>query len=444
MKKEVSVQGERDKFKSRFGFIMACVGSSVGMGNIWLFPYRTGQFGGFAFMVPFLICVVALGFCGVIGEMAFGRAMKTGPIGAFKKACQRRGLSFGGWLGVIPVLGALGIAIGYAVVIGWVIRFLFGAISGSMLSAPDKGAYFGEIAGAFGSVGWHIIAIIITFAIMSAGIASGIERLNKILMPLFFGLFIILAIFVSTIDGVGAGYEFLFKPDWSAIGNPKAWMYALGQAFFSLSLAGSGTIVYGSYLDKKTDVVFSAAMVAIFDLIAAMLAVLVILPAVFAFGADPTAGPPLIFIVLPDIFAKMPAGQLFAVVFFLAVFFAGITSLVNLFEAPIETLQERYGLNRRLSCALILAVGLVIGLFIEDGNIIGTWMDFFSIYMIPLGALIAGILFYWVCGKGFATEQIQFGHPKKISHFYENLGKYGYCGITLLVILLGSLFGGIS
>ena len=433
----------RDVFRSRFGFIMACIGSAVGMGNIWLFPYRVGEFGGFAFLVPFFIFEVALGFCGVMGEMAFGRAMRTGSAGAFKKALERRGKKHGEVLGIIPLLGSIGIAIGYTVIIGWLLRFLVGSLSGAIFE-QEAGAYFGEIAGPFGSVMWHLIAIIVTFIIMNAGIAAGIERASKFIMPMFFFMFVGLAIFVAHIPGSELGYEFLFSPDWSALGNPKTWIYALGQAFFSLSLAGSGTIVYGSYLKKNTDIVVSGFSVFFFDLIASILIAMVILPAVFAFGADPQAGPPLIFIVLPSIFAQLPYGQLFAIVFFIAVLFAGITSLVNLYESPIEALQERFKFSRAKACGIILSISFVIGLVLENVNYIGGWMDFFSIYMIPIGALLAGIMFFWVCGKGFAKEQIESGTNFKIGGFIEGLGKYVYCGVTLIVLILGIFLGGIG
>ncbi|MDO4281681.1 MAG: sodium-dependent transporter [Peptococcaceae bacterium] len=433
----------RDVFRSRFGFIMACIGSAVGMGNIWLFPYRVGEFGGFAFLVPFFIFELALGFCGVMGEMAFGRAMRTGPTGAFKKALARRGKRGGEVLGILPLVGALGIAIGYTVIVGWVLRFLWGALSGTMFG-QEAGAYFGEISGPFGSIGWHIVAIVITFIIMNAGIAAGIERASKIIMPVFFLLFVGLAIFVSTIPGAESGYAFLFDPDWAALAKPETWVYALGQAFFSLSLAGSGTIVYGSYLREDTDIVFSGACVFIFDLIASILIALVIIPAVFAFGADPQSGPPLIFIVLPSIFAQAPQGQFLAIVFFVAVFFAGITSLVNLFECPIEALQERFEVKRHTACAIVLGLAFVVGIFLENAAVIGGWMDLFSIYIMPVGALLAGILFFWVCGKDFAAEEINRGSNFKVGATIAGLGRYVYCGVTILVLLLGILLGGIG
>ena len=433
----------RDAFRSRFGFIMSCIGSAVGMGCIWLFPYRVGQYGGFAFLVPFLIFVVGLGFCGVMGEMAFGRAMRTGPVGAFRKATQRRGSKIGGIFGLLPLIGSTGVAIGYTVIVGWILRFLFGAATGGMF-ATESGAYFGEIAGNFGSIGWHIFAIVLTFVVMNAGISAGIERANKIVMPLFFLMFIGLAIFVSTIPGAEKGYAFLFNPDWSALANPKTWMYALGQAFFSLSLVGCGTIVYGSYLGKDVDIVFSGVMVSVFELIASILVALTILPAVFAFGADPQSGPPLIFIVLPSIFAQIPGGQILAVVFFLAVFFAGITSLVNLYESPIEALQKHFGMQRRKACALVLTLSFLVGIFLEDSNVVGNWMDLFTIYITPFAALLAAVMFFWVCGKGFAANEINTGSAHRFGSFIEGMGKYVYCTVTFIVLVLGIVFGGIG
>ena len=408
----------RDGFQSRFGFILACIGSAVGMGCIWLFPYRVGQYGGFAFLVPFLIFVVGLGFCGVMGEMAFGRAMRTGPVGAFRKATQRRGSKIGGIFGLLPLIGSTGVAIGYTVIVGWILRFLFGAATGGMF-ATESGAYFGEIAGNFGSIGWHIFAIVLTFVVMNAGISAGIERANKIVMPLFFFLFVGLAIFVATIPGSEAGYEFLFSPDWSARADPKTWMYALGQAFFSLSLAGCGTIVYGSYLKNDTDIVFSGVMVAVFELIASILVALTILPAVFAFGIDPQSGPPLIFITLPSIFA-------------------------NLYETPIEALQEQFGLSRIASCVVVFGFSLLVGIFLENGDTVSSWMDIFTIYIMPVGALLAGIMFFWICGKGFAASQIEMGSKYRVGRFIEGLGKYVYCGVTIIVLILGVVFGGIG
>lgn len=443
--KHISLENSgRDTFNSRLGFILACVGSAVGMGNIWLFPFRVGQFGGFAFLVPYFTCVFLLGFTGVIGEMAFGRAMKTGPLGAFKKALERKGKKHGDLIGLIPVIGSLGIGIGYAVVVGWILRFLVGSITGAMINASDSGAYFGQIAGPFGSIFWHILALVLTLIVMNAGISAGIEKINKFMMPSFFALFVILAIRVAFLPGAAAGYEFMFNADWSTILNPKTWVYALGQAFFSLSIAGSGTIVYGSYLKDSEDVVNSAKYVAVFDTIAATLAAIVIIPSVFAFGMDPAAGPPLMFITMPEIFKQMTGGYIVGIIFFIAVAFAGITSLVNLFETPIEALQNRFNFSRGKAVATVLIIAGLVGLFIENGDYLGTWMDVMSIYVIPLGAMLAGIMFFWICGDKFVYEQVQLGREKTLGNWFLPMGKYIFCGITIFVYIAGIFYGGIG
>lgn len=434
----------RDLFRNRMGFIIACVGSAVGMGNIWMFPYRAGAFGGAAFLIPYFIFVVLLGFSGVIGEMAFGRSMRTGSVGAFDKAMKMRGLKGGKALGLIPVIGSLGIAIGYSVVVGWFLKYLFSSLTGDLARADNMGAYFGELASSFGSVGWHILGLVITFSIMLFGVSKGIEKMNKLMMPVFFVLFIVLMIRVFTLPGSAEGYKYLFVPDWSALANPKTWVYALGQAFFSLSLAGSGTIVYGSYLGDDVDVVYSARNVAFFDTCAALLAGVVVIPAVFAFGLDVSAGPPLMFISLPEVFRQMPMGMLFSVIFFVAVLFAAITSLMNLFETPIESLQEQLGLSRKDAVGIIALIAIGVGVFIESGNAVGTWMDIVSIYVIPLGALLAAIMFYWVCPGDFARQQVEKGKAGKLGGWFEPVTKYVFVGVTAVVYVLGILYGGIG
>ena len=438
----------RDQFRSRLGFIIACIGSAVGMGNIWMFPYRTGTFGGAAFLIPYFIFVVLLGFSGVIGEMAFGRGMKTGPMGAFTQAMElrfgKKGRVPGKVIGAVPVIGSLGIAIGYSVVVGWFLKYLFAAVTGTLTKVEDMGAYFGELAVDFGSVGWQLLGLGLTFIIMILGVTRGIEKMNKIMMPVFFLFFVILLVRVVTLPGAMEGFRYMFVPQWEQLGNVKTWVYALGQAFFSLSLAGSGTIVYGSYLKKDTDVVSCAKNVAFFDTCAALLAGMVVIPAVFAFGLDVSSGPPLMFITLPAVFQQMPFGGIFAVIFFVAVLFAAITSLMNLFETPIEALENQLKISRGAAVAVIALISAVVGIFIESGDSVGAWMDAVSIYIIPLGALLAAIMFFWVCPKGYAREQVEVGREKPLGRWFEPVTKYIFVGITLLVYVLGIFFGGIG
>lgn len=445
---EEKEKNERGEFRTRLGFIIACVGSAVGMGNIWMFPYRTGEFGGAAFLIAYFIFVILLGFSGVIGEMAFGRSVKCGPIGAFTKAMELRfgvkGRIPGKVIGMIPVVGSLGIAIGYSVVVGWFLKYLWGSVSGELMQAEDMGTYFGNLAVDFGSIGWHFLGLVITFSIMLMGVSKGIEKMNKVMMPIFFIFFILLLIRVIMLPGAAEGYRYMFIPRWEELGNIQTWVYALGQAFFSLSLAGSGTIVYGSYLKKDIDVVSCGGKIALFDTCAALLAGMVVIPAVFAFGLDVGSGPPLMFITLPVVFQQLPLGALFAVIFFIAVIFAAVTSLMNLFETPIEALQSELKLSRTTAVCIVALIAAAVGVFIESGDAVGAWMDAVSIYIIPLGALIAAVMFFWICPKGYAREQIQMGREKKIGKWLEPVTKYLFVGITLAVYVLGIFFGGIG
>lgn len=441
-------QKQREEFRTRLGFIVACIGSAVGMGNIWMFPYRTGKFGGAAFLIPYFIFVILLGFSGVIGEMAFGRSVKAGPLGAFASAMEMRfgekSRKWGKLIGMIPVIGSLGIAIGYSVVVGWFLKYLSAAITGQLTKIEDMGSYFGSLAVSFGSIGWQMLGLGLTFLIMILGVTKGIEKMNKLMMPVFFIFFIILLVRVATLPGALDGYRYLLVPNWEQLGNIKTWVYALGQAFFSLSLAGSGTIVYGSYLKKDIDVVGCAKNVAFFDTCAALLAGMVVIPAVFAFQLDVASGPPLMFITLPAVFQQMPFGWLFAIIFFIAVLFAAITSLMNLFETPIEALQQQFRLSRGWAVGIIAVISAAVGIFIESGDAVGAWMDAVSIYIIPLGALLAGIMFFWVCPKGYARKQVELGASKPLGKWFEPVTKYVFVGITLIVYVLGIFFGGIG
>lgn len=441
-------KGGRDSWTTRTGFILACVGSAVGMANIWLFPYRVAQLGGAAFLIPYLIFIVLIGFSGVIGEMSFGRAMRSGPMGAFAKAMEMRGVKNGGTIGkiigLIPTLGSLAIAIGYAVVLGWAFNYLVASLDGQLMAQTNIGAYFGAIASNFGNVGFHLLGLAVTFAIMILGVSRGIERVNKILMPTFFILFVIIAIRVATLPGAAAGYEYLLIPRWEALLNPTTWVYALGQAFFSLSLAGCGTLVYGSYLKKDVDVVSSARNVAIFDTIAGLVAACVVVPAVFVFGLDVSSGPPLLFITLAQVFQEMPFGGIFAIILFIAVVFAAITSLMNLFEAPVEALQAQLGLSRTVSVLIVAVAAVAVGLFLESGDTVSTWMDVVSIYVMPVGALLAAIMFFWVCPKGFAKKQAELGREKPLGGWFNIFTRYIFVIITAAVIILGIFYGGIG
>lgn len=438
----------RDGFNSKLGFVLACIGSAVGMGNIWLFPYRMATYGG-SFLLVYLVFDLLIGLSGVIGEMSFGRAARSGPIGAFGTAMASRGerrRRTGEVIGAIPMLGALMLAIGYSVVVGWIFKYTFGSFTGSVLAPVEPGEFgaaFGQMASAFGNNLWLIIALAVNFAIMNLGIAAGIEKANKVMIPLFYIMFIGLAIYVAFQPGAGAGYQWMFTIRPEAFKDPMMYVYALGQSFFSLSLAGNGTIIYGSYLSGKEDTVSSAVTVAVFDTCAAMLAALVIIPAMATTGAILSeSGPGLMFISLPYLFKSMPGGQIVMIVFFVAVLFAGLTSLVNLFEAPIAALQDHMHLSRLKSVAIVGLIGVVVSVCIQ--GIVSPWMDFVSIYVCPLGAALAGIMFAWVWGRQAVEDAVSVGRKHRIGKWYYPLYKYLFCVLTAAVFILGAVNGGIG
>ena len=369
---------KRDSFNNKWGFILACIGSAVGMGNIWMFPTRVSMYGGGSYLIPYFIFVALIGFTGVIGEMSFGRATKSGPVDAFGYACETKNKrKLGEAIGFIPVLGALAMAIGYTVVMGWILKYMIGAFTGKTLAPADTegfAASFGSMASAFGNNVWQIVALVIGIIILMFGVGRGIEKANKIMMPVFFILFAVLGIYVAFQPGAIEGYKYIFRVDTEAFADPKTWIFALGQAFFSLSVAGNGTLIYGSYLSDNEDIPAAAGRVALFDTIAALLAALVIIPAMATTGAQLNqGGPGLMFIFLPALFKSMPGGYIVAIIFFVAVFMAGLSSLINLYEAPIATIQEKLHLGRKASCAIIAAIALVVSICIQ--GIVSGWMD---------------------------------------------------------------------
>ena len=438
---------KRDSFNNKWGFILACIGSAVGMGNIWMFPTRVSMYGGGSYLIPYFIFVALIGFTGVIGEMSFGRATKSGPVDAFGYACETKNKrKLGEVIGFIPVLGALAMAIGYTVVMGWILKYMIGAFTGKTLAPADTegfAASFGSMASAFGNNVWQIVALVIGIIILMFGVGRGIEKANKIMMPVFFILFAVLGIYVAFQPGAIEGYKYIFRVDPEAFADPKTWIFALGQAFFSLSVAGNGTLIYGSYLSDNEDIPAAAGRVALFDTIAALLAALVIIPAMATTGAQLNqGGPGLMFIFLPALFKSMPGGYIVAIIFFVAVFMAGLSSLINLYEAPIATIQEKLHLGRKASCAIIAAIALIVSICIQ--GIVSGWMDILSIYICPLGAGLPGIMFFWVCGKKYVETQVNTGRDKKFTDKFYPICKYIFCPVCFLVLILGIVLGGIG
>lgn len=279
--------------------------------------------------------------------------------------------------------------------------------------------------------------------IMSFGIAKGIERANKILMPILFILLLGLAIYIAMDPKAYSGYKYIFSLDSSYLSDIKLWIFAFGQAFFSLSIAGNGSVIYGSYLPKNEDIPSSAKNIAFFDTLSALLASFVIIPAMAIGNADLTeGGPGLMFMYLVNVFNQIKSGQILMIFFYIAVLFAGFSSIINLYEAPVAYAKEKFNINRKFSAFIINGIGIIVAIFIQA--IVGPWMDIVSIVIAPLGAFLAGIMFFWVLDKNLAINEVNKGRKKALGSWFYPIGKYIYCSLSLLALILGIVYGGIG
>ena len=423
-------------FASRWGFILASVGSAVGMANVWGFPNKMGSNGGSAFLLIYLLFVVIFSYVGLPAEFAMGRHSGTGTLGSYENAWAIRGKTMGkvgGLLGWLPLAGSMCIAIGYAVIVTYVLKALVDSVLGTLMTT-DTAAWFSSFsAQPYSVIPFHIIVVVGTLLTLFLG-AKSIERTNKVMMPLFFVIFLILAVRVAFLAGSGEGYAFMFTPRWEMLADPMIWIWAMGQAFFSLSVTGSGMIVYGAYLSKEEDVVGVAQHTALFDTIAALVAALVMIPACFSYGLDVGAGPSLLFVTLPTILQDIPFGQLFAIILYVAMIFAGVSSLQNMFEAVAESLIHKFPkLNRTAALIILCVICLGFGIGMETIDKWGPWMDLVSIYIIPIGATLGAVSWFYVMKKDELLSAINTGCKRERGTFWYSVGRYLYVPLAIIL-----------
>ena len=404
----------REQWGSRLGFVLAAAGSAVGLGNIWKFPYMTGQNGGGAFLIIYLFFVFTIGLSVMLAEFAIGRAAQRNPIGAFAV------LKGKAW----PLVGAIGMIAGflilsfYSVVAGWTIAYIVKMASGTLVGDADAlGAAFGSfISDPVEPILYHALFMGLTVAVVLGGVHDGIERACKVLMPMLFVLLIVLIIRAVTLPGAEKGLAFFLMPDFSKI-SADMFNAALSQAFFSLSIGMGAMITYGSYLNRHENLGKSVLWVTSLDSIVAVLAGLLILPAVFAFGFDPAAGPGLTFITLPAVFAQMPGGVFFGILFFLLLTVAALTSAVSLMQPIIAYFSDEKGWNPKVSAVFFGIVIFVLG--IPSSLSLGIWSDFHIIgekgfldsvdyitsnLMMPIGGILTSLFVGWVVADKMKDE----------------------------------------
>lgn len=443
--------GAQSHWSSRFAFLMASVGFAVGLGNIWRFPYVTGENGGAAFVLIYLACAFGIGVPIVIAELLIGRRGQGSPTTAMATVAEESGKSrHWSFVGGMGLLAAYTIEIVYAVVVGWVLWYLSKAVMTGFAgydAALASAEFSSVLASNYGMILWTLVGLLITGYIIYSGVQNGIERAVSIMMPLMFALLLCLAGYNYFAGGFGQALRWLFTPDFSQIG-PTTVLAAIGQAFFSIGVAMGGMMTYGSYLPRSISISHSVLIIVVADTVVALVAGLVIFPAVFHHGLDPAAGPGLIFQTLPVAFAQMPGGHLFSILFFLMLSFAGITSMVGLVESVNSWLQDRFGITRHRSAVLligsiaalsvisILSYNVMSDLSIAGRNFNDT-MDYFSNQiLLPLGGLMLAVFAGWVMKKEFSRDELPTlgARTYEIWHF---LIRYVVPPAVLVIFVMG-------
>ncbi len=446
----MSTDASRGNWSSRFGFILAAAGSAIGLGNIWRFPYTAGENGGGAFVLLYLIFVLLIGIPVQLSELSMGRRTERNAVGAFKALAPKTGWSAVGGLGVLSGFGILSF---YSVIAGWTLGYIYFSVAGRFSGGIEQAAS-GEIFGSLvGGIAMPVLLcgafMLLTALVVRGGVQGGIERAAKILMPIFFLVLIILAIRSLTLDGAAEGLRFLFKVDFSKIWNAEVMGSALGQALFSLSLGMGAMITYGSYLKKDENLPVAAVSVALFDTGIALLAGLIIFPALFHAGVDPQLGPGLVFVVMPTILGAMPAGTFFAVAFYVLLAIAALTSTISLMEVIVAYFVDERGWSREKAVWIVATICFLLavpsalsqggsGLFSDflGGKSFLDCMDIlFGKYGLTIGALGICIFVGWRWGIKHAVEEIEGGgHKLPAAALWGFLVRY-VCPVAVIIIL---------
>lgn len=443
---------DRGNWSSRTGFILAAAGSAVGLGNIWRFPYTAGENGGGAWVLLYLIFVALIGIPVMLSELSIGRKTKLNPVGSFAALKNSKFWPYVGGLGVLTGFGILAF---YAVIAGWTLAYLMKSLTGEfsgLVTAERSGEIFtGIIANPTMAIGLTGAFLFLTVLVVRGGISKGIEKTTKVLMPVLVIILVILAVRSVTLPGASAGMHYLFDPDFSKL-TAGGIMSALGQALFSLSLGMGAMITYGSYFPDESNLPTAGVTVAFFDTAIAILAGLIIFPALFSTGVEPGAGPGLVFVVLPTIFHSLPAGTLFAIAFYFLLTIAALTSTISLLEVVVAYFVDNVGWTREKSAWVIgvACFALAIPSALANGAVgflssdfLGTGTDFLSFqnnlwgnYSLTLGALLLCIFVGWVWGVDKAIASMESsGHKFAGSGLYGILIKY-VCPVAVLIVLI--------
>lgn len=414
--KELNKEKGRAVFGSKFAAIATTAGSAVGLGNIWRFPYEAGSHGGGAFLICYFTFACLIGLPVLIAEFVMGRSSRSNAIGSYEKLSSCKKWGFAGWISLLAAVLILGF---YSVVGGWTLEYFFRSLFGLMdFSTAESGhQQFVTMTSGWQPVIWTVVFCVCNYLILARGVTKGIEKMSNLLMPLLFVILIIFCIHSFFLPGFGEGMSFLFHPDFSKI-NSSTLIGALGQAFFSLSLGMGCMITYSSYFTDKTKLGQTAVSTMVLDSLVALMSGVIIFPAVFSYGFSPSAGPTLVFEVLPNIFYRMTGGGIWSALFFLLLFVASITSIVSVAEIFISVLCDQYKMSRKKATGLACSIGLVLSLLcalslgpcrelIFNGTSLFDIFDYVaSNILMPLGGMFCSIFVGWVIDRRYIKDQV--------------------------------------
>lgn len=450
---------KRSSFSGKIGFVLAAAGASVGLGNIWRFPYLAAKYGGGIFLLVYIILALTFGYTMIMAETALGRLTKKSPVGAFSAFGHTWSFRFGGWINaIVPML----IVPYYSTIGGWVIKYMFEYIRGNGTELAADGYFTGFISGGFSAEIWFLVFALVTLVVIYAGVENGIERVSKFMMPVLVVLAVVIAIYSMTREGAFEGVKYFLVPEFENF----SWMTvvsAMGQMFYSLSIAMGILITFGSYMKREVSIESATKNVEIFDTAIAIMAGLMIIPAVFAFsGGNPEmlqAGPSLMFITIPKVLDSMGFGTVMGILFFVLVFFAALTSAIALTESAVATFEDELKWSRSKATVIVGLIIIILGTLSSLGygplafiEIIGmSFLDFFDFLtnsvMMPIAALMTCLLIVRVIGIERIAEEVEKeGASFKRKKVFNFMIKY-LCPIFVVIILISSVanvFGWIS
>ena len=442
---------QRGTFSGKIGFILATAGASVGLGNIWRFPYLCAKYGGGAFLIIYILLALTFGYTMIVAETAIGRSTKKSPVGAFNSISNNKLMGLGGWINaIIPIL----IVPYYSVIGGWVCKYLFEYITNDAATIAEDSFFTDFITNGARSEFWFIVFSAFVIIVILMGVEGGIERISKFMMPILVVLAIIICIYSVTRPGALSGVKYLFVPNFSNF-SIMTIVTAMGQMFYSLSIAMGILITFGSYVKKEVSIEDSTRQVEFFDTIIAILASLMIIPAVFSFyDGDESmlkAGPSLMFITMPKIFASMGFGKIIGILFFALVLFAAVTSAIALTESAVSTFSDEFKWSRKRGVVVMIVIMLVLGSLSSLGNgplssvtVLGmSFLDFFDFItnsvMMPIAALATCILVTKYMGIANLEKEVeQDGHPFRRKAIFSFMIKF-LCPIFVIIILVSAV-----